>query len=101
MPRIVVAAIAVCALGACAPVAPPPDAAMVARASGRWPDSDAASLGLGHDLYVARCGSCHVLHRPGEYGEQEWRTWVRKMRVKAKLGDDQAELVARYLLAAR
>ena len=88
-------------VGGCAPVAPPPDAAMAARAASRWPDSDTASLAHGRNLYVARCAGCHVLYRPDGYDDDAWRKWVRKMQVKAKLDEGQAELVLRYVLSAR
>lgn len=52
-------------------------------------------------LYVSKCARCHKFYNPLDYGDTEWRAWMRKMTKKARLKPDQAELLARYLDAVR
>ena len=38
---------------------------------------------------------------PAAYGEAEWRAWMARMSRKARLKQDQEELLSRYLDALR
>ena len=52
----------------------------------------------GHDLYVHRCSSCHHLHDPGKFTDNQWTSILAKMLPKAKvtaLTDQQ--LITDYL----
>lgn len=71
----------------------------VARVRPRWPDTTRAQLEQGRDLYVAHCGGCHPLHRPGEFDAAGWSTAVGEMAERAKLDVAQRDLVLRYLTA--
>jgi hypothetical protein len=55
----------------------------------------------GRRLTLARCAKCHRLYDPAKYAEPEWRDWMNRMSVKAKLDDEQQELVSRYLESLR
>ncbi|HUS66615.1 MAG TPA: hypothetical protein VMZ28_18890 [Kofleriaceae bacterium] len=98
------AAVAVAAL-LCATVScgggaiPRPDDSAVARVRPRWPDTTRAQLEQGRDLYVARCGGCHPLHRPGELDAARWSIVVGEMAERARLDVAQRDLVLRYLTA--
>ena len=52
-------------------------------------------------LYVAKCARCHKFYDPADYGEGEWRSWMKKMSKKAVLKSDQEVLLSRYLGAFR
>lgn len=58
-------------------------------------------LQAGQKLYVAKCAKCHQFHDPKAYAEADWRGWMLKMAKKAKLKNDQAELLTKYLNAYR
>ena len=51
----------------------------------------------GRKLYVDRCSGCHNLHFPNEYTEQQWKMQLEEMQVKAKITDEQKELILDYL----
>lgn len=48
-------------------------------------------------IYVGKCAKCHKLHDPTNYNDAEWQSWMTKMKRKARLKTDQAELLSRYL----
>lgn len=52
-------------------------------------------------LYVAKCARCHKFYNPAEYGDAEWHSWMTKMSRKARLKQDQQDLLSRYLEAFR
>jgi len=62
---------------------------------------DIESLDNGYNLYVNKCGSCHYLYRPTRFSEEKWKMEVPKMAGKAKLSQEQQELVLQYLLTMR
>jgi hypothetical protein len=51
----------------------------------------------GRKLYVAKCARCHKFYDPAKYSEADWKRWMDKMSKKAKLKEDQKELLSRYL----
>src|SRR5215510_4780966 len=91
------AAASACASGSI----PHPTPADVTRAQQEWPDASVASLERGRDLYVARCSSCHPLHRPAEYPPARWNELVTKMGPRAKLSEEEREQILRYLATVR
>ena len=52
-------------------------------------------------LYVVKCARCHKFYDPADYGENEWRSWMKKMSKKAVLKPGQEVLLFRYLGAFR
>jgi len=78
---------------------PHPTEAHLARARARWPDTTAASLERGRELYVARCSGCHPLHPPSTQPAARWAVVLDQMAPRAKLSPEERELVLRYLTA--
>ena len=74
----------------------PPDA-RPARSAGLSPDE----LERGARLVAAKCVRCHGFYNPAAYTDAEWRTWMGKMSIKARLKPDQDEALRRYLEAFR
>lgn len=87
---------------ACASAIPQPSAADAARGGAMFPELTLAQLQQGRQLYVSRCGSCHVLKRPGDVPSDHWQAEVTKMRTKngVKLSDQEAQAIVRYLVVA-
>ena len=77
------------------PIATPAD---VARAGERWPGTTASELARGRSLYAGHCGSCHRPVAPESRAAEEWPAHVHEMQGQAKLSDEQARLVVRYLV---
>jgi hypothetical protein len=51
----------------------------------------------GREVYVQKCGSCHILHLPESLGESEWSTRLDEMATRAKLSDREKDVVLQYL----
>lgn len=60
-------------------------------------DSEGNELLLGANLYKASCGKCHVLHAANEYSPSEWVHHLKQMQPRAKINDNQRELIYKYL----
>ncbi|MEK7719394.1 MAG: hypothetical protein AAB347_07270 [Bacteroidota bacterium] len=56
-----------------------------------------SALQKGRAIYINKCGNCHTLYLPEKYSTSEWRFQTAKMAVKAKLTDQEEELILRYL----
>jgi cytochrome c5 len=54
-------------------------------------------LQKGRALYVNKCSSCHSLYLPEKYNKAEWSKQVNKMAPKAKITDQEKELIQAYL----
>jgi hypothetical protein len=57
------------------------------------------SLMLGRTLYANHCGSCHNLHLPEQYTSKHWIQKMPEMQQKAKISDNEAKLIAKFVLA--
>lgn len=81
---------------------PEPTAADASRGSAHFPDLTLTELHHGRQLYLSRCGTCHVLKRPVELAPEQWQVEVEEMRGKngVKLSDDEARAIVRYLAVA-
>lgn len=55
------------------------------------------SLTKGRALYISNCSSCHTLRIPERYTKKEWIAWMEKMALKAKINDQQKELILAYV----
>lgn len=49
------------------------------------------------NLYKLKCAKCHRLYEPSDYDDQAWTKWMKKMRKKAHLSDEQFKLISGYL----
>ena len=55
-------------------------------------------LAEGKTLYTQKCGKCHVLHSPSEYGAMSWSNYLDEMQPKAHIDDAQKTLIYNYLV---
>ena len=83
--------------GSDAIVPAPAEAAIAAQRAGMQP----AEISRAADIYPLKCAKCHKFYDPAPYPDSEWRTWMTKMSKKSRLEPDEAELLTRYLDAAR
>lgn len=60
-------------------------------------DTHGDEAAIAHKMYVAKCAKCHKFHDPVRYSDEEWRMWMRKMIKKAKLTEEQAKMLSRYI----
>ncbi len=98
--RLIAAALAVVGAHACAAAGGVPlDPSDQKWASERWPGTTMSDLSRGHDVFVARCASCHGLPRPDAKSPDEWNVVLDEMGARAKLSATDRELVNRYLSA--
>ena len=51
----------------------------------------------GRRLYVRHCSSCHNLHFPKEYDGVGWEIQLDEMQKRAKITDNEKELIYDYL----
>ncbi len=51
----------------------------------------------GRKLYVNHCSSCHNLHFPGEYDTEGWEIQLEKMEYRARISDQEKQLIYDYL----
>lgn len=54
-------------------------------------------IAQGKILYEGKCGRCHSLYEASKFTAAEWRPIVDRMAPKAKITDEQKELVYAYL----
>jgi mono/diheme cytochrome c family protein len=94
------AAVSLLLLAGCAGQLPPPTDADALRASARYPGTTVADLARGRQMYVEHCSGCHALVRPDRKGPDEWPKLVAEMTDRAKLSDDIAQEILRYLVTA-
>jgi|ERR1043166_3214228 cytochrome c5 len=52
-------------------------------------------------LFRAKCVRCHAFYDPAAYNEDDWKQWMGKMSLKAKLKPEQEQLLSRYLACFR
>lgn len=98
----IIAALASCVLIiACSPRLIKPTLTDETRGKNLYADVSLASLEKGHELYIAKCGSCHKLHKPDSESEAEWRKILPVMARKAKLDPRQYELIERYVFTMK
>jgi hypothetical protein len=55
-------------------------------------------LNQGRFLYIKTCSSCHTMHLPSEYTKMQWAVSINKMQKRAKITDEQKEMIFRYLI---
>jgi hypothetical protein len=57
------------------------------------------TLVLGRELYVKNCSSCHNLYLPERFTSKEWEKLIPAMQIKAKVSDEEASIISKYLKA--
>lgn len=55
----------------------------------------------GRKLYAAKCASCHKLYEPSRYNDEKWEYWMKKMKRKARLREEQYQQLTDYLQTLR
>ncbi|BCY28764.1 cytochrome c [Flavobacterium okayamense] len=55
-------------------------------------------LAEGKTLFENNCGKCHKLFSPDDFTKEEWEPIVSRMQKKAKITDEQRDLVYNYLV---
>lgn len=93
------------ALTGCGPKSAAPPAELsperITAAQQRWPDTDAAKLAQGRQLFVDRCGKCHDHPDVQSQSAEKWPEIMKIMGPKAKLEADAADNVLRFVLSAQ
>jgi hypothetical protein len=64
------------------------------------PSADINELKKGRLLYVKQCGSCHELYLPQKYTPDDWRWHMDRMQTKAKITEEEKDMILKYLHAA-
>jgi len=63
------------------------------------PKNFADTLRTGKMFYENSCVRCHSLKVPGNYTAQEWPGILNKMQPKARISDQQKNIILSYLLS--
>jgi cytochrome c5 len=58
------------------------------------------NLQEGRKIYVNNCASCHQLYAPNKYKSGDWQKKLDWMQPRAKITDDQKQLIYNYLVNA-
>ena len=66
-------------------------------AHARWSEVDSVYLYQGYELYLNKCSSCHYLHNPNKYSQNEWQKILSEMKEKAKLTETELRPLKTYL----
>ena len=74
-------------------------AGSTATASTNAPHYSAEQVAQGQTIYTANCGKCHKLIDPASKSLDKWNAVLPPMIKKAKLSDDQGELVRAYVMS--
>jgi len=48
-------------------------------------------------LYVRKCAKCHEFYNPTNYDDKTWNFWMIKMKKKARLKEEQYNMLYKYL----
>ena len=51
----------------------------------------------GRKLYVIHCSGCHNLYLPKRFSADQWKKNVEEMQPKAKITDEEKQLIFQYL----
>ena len=65
------------------------------------PGARLEDLARGRSLYLAKCGSCHLLFPPSKFAPDAWPAKVSRMQAERKvhLAPDEQKDIERYLVA--
>jgi mono/diheme cytochrome c family protein len=92
----------VSALAGCSSAFPPPGSAEVAAARVSDPAAREQDLVHGRDVYLGKCGGCHLLIEPGKFAADAWPGKVERMQQERRvhLDPDEFRDLVRYLVGA-
>ena len=60
-------------------------------------NSNIENLQKGRQIYISKCASCHTLRIPEKHTKAEWPALIEKMQPKAKITDEEKQLILGYL----
>lgn len=66
-----------------------------------YPNITLDELKKGHEVYTTKCNRCHGLKNPTTYSSEQWTKIIGSMAPKAKLDENQKNLLTQYLMYAR
>ncbi len=89
-------ALGVLALANCSPKTGKSTAATATQPVVHYTD---AQLAEGQTIFTSHCGKCHKLHQPNEESVAKWNSVLPSMIRKAKLTEEQGNLVRAYVMA--
>ncbi|HXH17473.1 MAG TPA: hypothetical protein VNJ07_00190 [Chitinophagales bacterium] len=98
MKKFITAILISAVLSGCAAMLHAPAEADVATASQHFPGITYESLQKGYHLYVTKCSGCHRLYEPSEHTGEQWRKLLPEMAERAKLNDEEQDLIYKYLM---
>ncbi len=64
-------------------------------------EASAGESEKGRELYLLKCVKCHKLRDPADYSDEKWSYWMKKMKKKAHLSDEQYDLISQYVESVR
>src|SRR5438045_1560382 len=70
----------------------------VTRGKTFWSECNMEKLTAARTLYTNKCGTCHSLKSPDSRSEEAWRKIVPPMAQKAKLTQEEQDMVLAYVL---
>ena len=56
------------------------------------------SLKMGKEVFGNSCVRCHKLKDPTKFTKEEWPKLVGKMQKRAKITDEQKEMIVKYVV---
>lgn len=59
----------------------------------------AAQIAEGETLFNAKCGTCHKLHQPKQFGDARWNKVLNRMLPKAEATGEEGKLIRAYVIA--
>lgn len=94
--------VVVSALAGCSSAFPAPSTAELGAVRARDADARVEDLVHGRDVYLGKCGSCHLLIEPGKFASEAWPEKVERMQEEKRVHLEPAELrdLVRYLVGA-
>lgn len=63
-------------------------------------ETNTARIAQGKGLFEDNCAKCHKLFKPTDFNQREWGPILTSMQRKAKLDNDQMDLVRDYVFSA-
>ena len=82
----------------CATMIPIPQEKDIAAITKHFPKTQLSDLVNGRELYVNKCSGCHTLRIPSNYTKSQWQQRLPDMKVEAKISEEEAQNILRYLL---
>ncbi len=77
-----------------------PGEANVQKAQSVSPGITLGQMTAARKLYATKCSSCHNLHLPKEFNALQWQKNLDKMQARAKITDEQKQLLYAYLVSS-